>query len=171
MQNEHLSKILNSATKKVEESQGVLTRLFRQVMDDINMTPYTWQRHMQRYLNDPRNRISKNSKQMSSARGNLVKELVRPDMTWKVFRKALSFLNPKSAKFTLTLEWHNGKSTVHEVVIHTSQLDVEDSELVKIPDNDNETSSGTPRPNMVTLNPLIEAVKEQVEVSKDDRSD
>lgn len=119
-ENKEVERMLSSNTKLVEEATGALSRLFRQILLDVNMGKMLWSSLMDRYLKDPRNRINQTPKDISSTRGNLAKELVRPDMTWKVFNKAVRFLNPRSVKVSVTIEWHRGRTTVHEVPIYKS---------------------------------------------------
>lgn len=126
--------ILNDDKKGVEQTIGVLARLFRQILYDLNIDTYKWSRHMQEYLDDPRNGIPRNSKDRSSARGNLNKELRRPKMTWKVFRKALMFLGPLEATFIVRLKWRTGRTTEHSVKLVTA--DTHQSEAA--PDSDDE---------------------------------
>lgn len=104
---------LNDPYKGVKNAKGVLAKLFRQALVDLNITTPLWNVKMNRYLNDPRNRIPSHSKDRSSARGNLNKELRRETMTWKVFRKALMFLGPVRATFIVRLEWPNRQTTEH----------------------------------------------------------
>lgn len=126
MQNEKLNRVLGSTDKEVQKARGVLSRVFRKIMADVGVNTETWPRYMKHYLQDPKNRIAQNSKDISSARGNLVKELLRPEMSWKVFMKGLRFLGPKRVKLNIECEWWNGKTTVHEIpVMSTEQLTTE----------------------------------------------
>lgn len=123
MQNKELNQVLRSKTKQSEEAKGTLSRLFRQIMADIfpeKEAMNIWNRNMVRYLKDPRNRIPQNSRDMSSARGNLSKELLRSSMTWGVFEKAIRFLNPCRVRLKLEFEWHSGLKTEYSAVIHVS---------------------------------------------------
>lgn len=119
-ENKEVERMLSSNTKLVEEATGALSRLFRQILLDANVGKMLWGALMDRYLKDPRNRINQAPKDISSARGNLAKELVRTDMTWKVFNKAIRFLNPRNVKISVTIEWQRGRTTVHEVQIYKS---------------------------------------------------
>lgn len=118
MSNE-VSKLLNSEDKGVLDATNVLSRLFRQILADINVTPLRWSELMVQYLNDPRNGIAKNSRERSTARGNLNKELRRPAMTWKTFHKGLSFLRPRRIRFEIQLEWSDKRTTLHSVTLDT----------------------------------------------------
>lgn len=88
---------------------------------------------MLRYLKDPRNRIPQNARDLSSARGNLSKELLRPTMTWGVFEKALRFLNPLRVKMTLEFEWRTGLKTEYSTIIHLSEAEQPADDETRIP--------------------------------------
>lgn len=120
MQNKELKQVLNSKTKLAEKASGVLSKLFRQIMDEQKFNQTIWDRNMLRYLKDPRNRIPQNSRDMSSARGNLSKELLRPTMTWGVFEKAIRFLNPFRVRLKLEFEWKTGIKTEYSAVIYVN---------------------------------------------------
>lgn len=123
MSSEDLDEMLNSPNKGVDKATGVLARLFRQILIDANISTMAWATLMERYLEDPRNRVPKNGKDRSSARGNLNKELRRPTMTWKVFRKGIQFLNIVHVRFEVHATWANRKKTVTGInipIAHTS---------------------------------------------------
>lgn len=101
--------ILQDADKKIDESRDVLSKAFRTILRESRFSMIDWNNNMPRYLKDRRNRIPQNSKDMSSARGNLSKELSRDTMTWNVFMKGLSFINPKSVKLTIEVEFDKEK--------------------------------------------------------------
>lgn len=115
--NERVTGILNSPTKKKEECTNVLSWLFRSLLEAAQVSPIRWSTNMERYLKDPRNRISRSSKDASTARGNLMKELTRNSFTWKIFEKGIRFLGPKSVKLVLEVSWANGTETRHEIPI------------------------------------------------------
>jgi hypothetical protein len=113
--NEDVERMLKSSDKGVGEASGVLSRLWRQILADRNMNPYTWGQLMQSYLDDPRNGIPRDIRDKSSVRGNLNKELKRPRMTWKVFMKGLRFLSPRWVRFEIHFGWDDGTESVHHL--------------------------------------------------------
>lgn len=133
MQNKELNQVLSSKTKRAEEATGTLSKLFRQIMCDQNFSVNTWNRNMLRYLKDPRNRIPQNSRDMSSARGNLSKELLKRSMTWGVFEKAIRFFNPCRVRLTLEFEWRTGLKTEYSAIIHVSDKSEPQSDEDTIP--------------------------------------
>ena len=92
---------------------GILSRLFRKILSDLNITPLVWNKMMNAYLDDPRNRVPRHSRGRSSTRGNVNKELRKANMTWNNFEKGMRFLNPISSKFSVDLTWRSGKQSSH----------------------------------------------------------
>jgi hypothetical protein len=133
MQNKDLNQVLSSKTKRADEATGTLSKLFRQIMADQNFSMNIWNRNMLRYLKDPRNRIPQNSRDMSSARGNLSKELLKRSMTWGVFEKAIRFLNPWRVRLTLEFEWRSGLKTEYSAIIHVGDKSEQETDETAIP--------------------------------------
>lgn len=104
--------ILHDPDKKIDEARDVLSKAFRTILREARFSVIDWNTKMPRYLEDPRNRIPQNGKDMSSARGNLSKELSRDTMTWNVFMKGMSFIDPVSVKLTLEIEFEKDKITL-----------------------------------------------------------
>lgn len=77
---------------------------------------------MLRWLEDPSNGIPDDGKRRSSARGNLSKEILRDDVSWKVFIKGLKFLNPMAISITFEMKWTKEYSTFHVVNIPIKDL-------------------------------------------------
>lgn len=99
-----LIQILTSPDKGVNRTtgvNGVLSRLFRQMLLDLNINPMQWGVLMHTFINDVRNGVPNNKRDQTSIRGNLTKEFARPQMTWKVFVKAMRFLHITSLKITV----------------------------------------------------------------------
>lgn len=95
-------------------SSSVLSRMFNKMVIDFGYSDFnSWDRLMNQYVNDARNCIPRNKKEQSSARGNLQKELLKPEMTWKVFLKGIRFLGISSFEFKINAKHSNGKHTTH----------------------------------------------------------
>jgi len=106
--------------KKTSGANGVLARLFRIILLDLNVTPSRFGSLLQHYILDPRNGVADNKKDQTSARGNLTKEFYKPQMTWKVFLKAMRFLRIKKIVFVVELH-HSGpgdKTTLHSTEVN-----------------------------------------------------
>lgn len=126
-----LHSMLLSPTKDVTKARGILARLFRQIMMDLNITPMMFNNLMIKYLSNPANGNFNDGKSRSSERGNLIKEIRRPNMSWNVFLKCLRFLNPISIRFEVHLSWGGKRSTtIHGIDIKLANsnniLDLDD---------------------------------------------
>lgn len=103
--------LLNDPDKRVREARGVLSAIWRQFLVLRSVDGFRWDQLMRNYLNDPRNGIRNNSRDRSSARGNINKELLkRDDITWRVFLKALNFLDPLKIVFSVRVTFKDGKT-------------------------------------------------------------
>jgi len=121
MSNDNLTRLLTDQDKgitKTHGSNGVLSRLWRQMLKDMNIGPSKFGALLQSYILDPRNRVPNNRKDQISTRGNLTKEFARPQMTWKVFCKALRFLNINKIKFVIEAYHANGQVSLHSTMVN-----------------------------------------------------
>ncbi len=109
--------LLARGDKGHNTARGILSKIFRQLLLELNITPIMFNKLLNQYLKDPRNRVSKTSKGRSSTRGNISKELRKSRMTWANFEKGIRFLNPVKATFHIRLEWKNGRTTNHSITI------------------------------------------------------
>mgnify|MGYP000091301617 CR=1 FL=1 len=126
--------ILERDDKGVSKASGVLSLVFRKTLGELGVNATMWNKLMLNYLSDKRNRIPNNSRARSSTRGNLNKELSKPNMTWRNFEKGIRFLNPLEAVFTLRLTWRNGKTTVHDIRLLGEAPEGQHVEPVYLPD-------------------------------------
>lgn len=116
-QNQATIELLKNLELSVTKARDVPSTIFRMILASQHYNMGKWNDSMVRYLRDPRNRIPQNTRDMSSARGNLAKELVRNRMTWGVLMKALSFFNPLRVKLTFEVTWRTRK-------VNTFSLDI-----------------------------------------------
>ena len=124
-------RVLKDSNKLVSEATGPLAALFRKILRDQGINNYRFGLLVNAYLDDPRNGIPKNGKDRSSTRGNLQKEVFRPSMTFKVFRKALLLLAPDEIELIVKLKWGNGHTTAHSVIMDNSLTDIEAEDLLE----------------------------------------
>ena len=99
-------------------SASVLTKMFFTIMDNMGVNETRWNHLMTNYILDKSNCIPNNTKDQSSARGNLSKELLKKKQTWKVFCKAIRFLN--IVKFDFVIRAHHANGVVTESVVPVS---------------------------------------------------
>ena len=116
----NLSKIIASPDKEITKTAGaggVLSRLWRQMLMDMGIGPVHYDMLLQRYVTDPRNGIPNNRKDQTSARGNIVKELAKPHMTWKVFCKGLRYLSIVKFELIIKAYHYDGRTSSHKTQI------------------------------------------------------
>lgn len=108
----------DQATRRMGGSGAVLSKLFGKMVCDMGYENLSkWNTLMHRYLTDRRNAIPQNKKDMSSARGNLHKELMKGHMSWNVFNKGMRFIDLKGYEITITAHHRDGStSTTSETV-------------------------------------------------------
>lgn len=90
---------------------------------DLQLTPSQMNKNMLAWLDDPRNGIPNNGAMRSSERGNLIKEMTKPNMTWKVFMKCIRFLRPLNIKLSFELEWAGRRFTTHELSVRVNHAE------------------------------------------------
>lgn len=91
---------------------SILAAFYGEILTGLRIGRIQWDRYMKDYLHDKRNGIPQNNRDLSSARGNIYKELSKQGMTWKVFVKGLRFI--KINKFELILRAYHGNGTITE---------------------------------------------------------
>lgn len=115
-----LTRILTAPDKDIKKTfgaNGVLSRLFRQMLLDLNIGPSRFGQLLQHYILDARNGVPNNKKDQTSQRGNLTKELSKPQMTWKVFCKAMRLLQIVRIEFVVKAHHPGGKTSLHSTVV------------------------------------------------------
>jgi hypothetical protein len=120
MARNQLARILHSEDKGVSKTSGangVLSRLWRQMLLDLNIGPARYGDLMRDFVTDIRNGIAPTRKDQTSARGNITKEFARPQMTWKVFMKALRFLQVVKVEFAIKCHYASGRTTTHGTTV------------------------------------------------------
>lgn len=120
-------------------SDAILAGMFQSIMFAMKVKDATngkmnnslnlqvWDQLMWAYLRDPKNGVKNNTKDMSSARGNLQKEILKSKMTWKVFCKALRFLNVYRFDFVIRTYHAKGDKIEHSITVNLgTPLDLPD---------------------------------------------
>lgn len=115
--------MLSDQTKKINDSKGFLTFLFRKILHDQNITINTWNRLLDQCINRPVNGKPREGKARSTERNNICKEIVRVNMTWGVFLKGIRVLNPISIRLTVEIQWRAGAPTNHSIKIPIIDLE------------------------------------------------
>ena len=82
-------------------------------------------RLLQLWVADPRNAIPDDGKSRSTERGNLIRELSRPDMTWRVFLKGIRLLRPIDIHLEVHLRWSRKKVTIHGFTMRLTDIEID----------------------------------------------
>lgn len=110
-----LKEIVSDTDKQVSQSSNPLTKLYRTMLLDMDIKHSNIDHYINLYLDDPSLGIPKNSKDRSSERGNLLKQLGKSAISWKIFTKGLRLLRPKHVRLTVTFTDQRDRVTVHSV--------------------------------------------------------
>lgn len=94
---------------QIPPTHSTLSALFLQAFYDTG-APGKWNDLMYKYIYDFRNAIPRNRKDQASHRGNLQKELLKPDMTWGVFLKGMKFLGATGFDVVIKLRMEDGST-------------------------------------------------------------
>jgi len=104
-------KAMSTATSgSADFALGVLRE---EIYKELKIDHNRFTEYMDNYLLDRRNGIPQNVKDRASARGNVRKEIIAPNITWKVLCKALRFINVRKFKLSVELTHSNGLVTYH----------------------------------------------------------
>lgn len=99
---------------------SILYSLYYKILLDLGIGTPRFDTLLRKYV-ERTTKGSSNTKDESSARGNLKKELTNPKgMSWNVFIKGLTILNILGFDIQLTLKHPNKSTTIHNISI---QLD------------------------------------------------
>lgn len=116
MARNQLMRILNRADKGASRAYGyggVLSRLWCQMLKDLDVNIPRWNDYMHSFVTDPNNGFPPTKNGQTSARGNITKEFSRPAMTWKVFLKALRFLRVIRVEIAIKCHYLDRPPTTH----------------------------------------------------------
>lgn len=116
-----LNRLLVDPRKEQHLARGVLARFYRRILWDLDIKPTEMNKLVLQFLDDPRNGIPNNGKARSTERGNLIKELTRTEMTWKVFIKHLKLLRPTKLTLVIHAEWRSGLKSEHAIGLSSNE--------------------------------------------------
>lgn len=103
--------MLRAEDKGISEASGILSRMLRIIMWERDTTPLSYSVLMRKWLEQ-----LTDVNDVISERGNMNKEMYKPNMTFHSFIKALVFHRVKRFKIIIEAEWLDDNSvTVTEV--------------------------------------------------------
>lgn len=116
-----INHLLSDPDKLVSDAENLLAALFRVYLGDANIGPELYIRLVTNWLNDPRYGIHRNPSVKSYARGNLDKEILRPNMSATVFLKAMSVMDVEDLELVLRVR-QRGRDNYTEHTIEFNNL-------------------------------------------------
>lgn len=108
--------ILNDPNKCVSKAESLLTRLWRQILLDLQIGPKNFDACVNRYLRDPNTGIADNPTARNNHRGNLMKELASETMTWKGLSKGLQVVGVEKYEVVINIQRRDGNITSHGIL-------------------------------------------------------
>jgi len=81
---------------------AILSQLLRVILKDLEINNTRFVALLLAFISDPKNGIPHNKRDISSARSNIIHEINKESISWKVFIKALRILN--RSQFTITIK-------------------------------------------------------------------
>lgn len=139
-----IARMLDDPNKEIHKTYGevgLLSKLFRIMLKDNNVTGYRFSQYMDRFLNRPSNHTTEDSKTRLNNRGNLNKEMSNSAMSWKVFCKCMRFLQITEFRLTIEARHPDGHISTHRALVN-----LEDG-LKDVPLFDEEMAADPNRPN------------------------
>lgn len=131
MKDKSLAAKLAEEDKGFRAATGVLGRLFSVICRDLGIDMCGMDERIKRYIDDPVNGVPADNKARSSERGNIMKDLAAPDMTWKKFLKFIRIMAPRYVRFEVHLGWRKHMETVHSLRVDMTHLkDYEESAII-----------------------------------------
>ncbi len=124
-----MDKILSYKDKGQKETEasagGILSRMWRQVLYDLNIGPLAWRDRVNIYMSKSK---KNNNSDKISMRGTINKELAERNMTFKTLIKGFKILGAVKFKISIKVTWENRSESTH--VLNVNLLPVEQIERV-----------------------------------------
>lgn len=131
-----IKEVLKDQNKGIEKTENLLSRLFRTILYNLNITYPLFENDFRRYLHDPYNGVQDDPTARNNHRGNVMKELASPSMTWSVFLKGLRVLGVTEFEIVLNIR-RKDEITQHAVLAKnciSTQSDKDDLSKAKVID-------------------------------------
>lgn len=135
--------LLNSTTKKLNDTKNPLAYMWRQHACHIRLTADAYHHLMVKWLEDPRNRVPKHGKDRSSRRGNMSKQLTKDKMSIQTFFEAIRFTKPESAYLILETSYSGGRVFRQSFPIVAAKEDPTKSMELEVFDDDEDDDIDT----------------------------
>lgn len=102
--------------RKVGSATGILSRLWRIMLAELNINNDNYPMLMTKYLDKRLKAGNRNVRALNTLRGNLNRQLAMPNMSFNVFLRALRVLRVDWLKIDITIG-RGGKKTMHSIEV------------------------------------------------------
>jgi len=126
-----LNEMMASPTKQIEQTTGIggiLAALWRKILYDKNYTLSRLEFQLRRWMDTTRVSGDRPSVVSFYNRGNIRRALGAPQMTIKVFIKALRILDIVGLELTVKLTNSHGQTSVHSVEANIGSFELDEDE-------------------------------------------
>lgn len=103
-----LEDILKRKDKGKSSANGILAKVFRGFLAELDLDYRQINILMDRWLKNPDNGFSTDPTTQANARGNLRKDIERDENTWKIFYRLLCLLRPQWIEVEFRLGFRDG---------------------------------------------------------------
>ncbi len=104
---------------------AILHFLLEKIFKDLDIDNKKFIYYLDNYLRDPNNGVQQTKRDIVSARGNCVKELKKPSISWLTFIRALRIIKATRFKITITIHHVNGVDSDHSLEIDLGSTNAE----------------------------------------------
>jgi len=111
-----INHLFNYDDRKAGQATGILSRLWRIMLVELNINNDNYPMLMTKYLDKRLKPANKNMRAINTLRGNLNRQLAMPNMSWNVFLRALRVLRVDWIRIDITIG-RGGKKTQHTIEV------------------------------------------------------
>lgn len=116
MSSDELRRLTSKSDRGYSEAQGVLTMLYRKITFDLGITTGQTKDDLEKWLSNPSSGIPQTPRARTQARGNYIKKMIAPTMSWRSFLDMIQMLRPLKARLKIELYWGERQGwSVHEL--------------------------------------------------------
>ena len=161
------SKVRNISRSPQNTVGGFLSKVFVDVLEKRTRTDLDryadqrtflerWNALVVNYLTDPKNSIPQNKEALTAARGNLIKEILKTSMTWKVWVKAMRLLQVVKIDFHFRFTLFNNEVIEHQATMNLGQVYVDDEQDLSFNDPAKSTEQEQNKDSKANIEEVIE---------------
>lgn len=118
-------RMMSARDKLVGEARNPLTKLFRLLLSELQVSPESWNNRLTLFLNSRLSRVRKTAKDIGQERNNFNRAIAKNEITWKTFQKAVMIMGPAKYCMDIRLILRDGR----EVKVSTGFLENEFAKL------------------------------------------